>query len=853
MANPNQAAEMGKELYVAAMTGDVEFLQTDIAQSDEYLRRKTHENNNIIHIATLHEQHDFLQESLKRLVPNHGELISEKNSEGNTPFHVVAEVGNLNILKLLLIQSPDDDAAQRPWRIQNSEENTPLHVALIRQNAEIAKFLLEKDPDLVYVVNKSKEAPLHLAVKHHVNNYESYAATTIIKKLISKGEAPLQIDSEPGEDTPSMLHFLLEKGSCVSCWRDENGLTPLHRAASLRTPYNLRVIRIILNHWPQSAEVRDSFGNSILHLLISKIPNYQEGNKLLKLKEIYALRDYQNQEGDTPLHIAARNKDSNMVRVLFECSPKLTINNMEGIPAASLVQEKSLLEMLSKRKMTPDESKAAESTKITILNERMSRLGLVFLRSQDSNGRNILHKILHIKKESYIVQDEFVSFIKNVLGRCPSLVSQKDLRGDTPIHVLVRTYPETAIYAALSYPSNTQQQDNAYELSSLSKLGLMSQLVDVCDECILKNQEEASLNGIPYDTPWLVQNADGNTPLHEALIATNHKLAIRLLRHDQILAGFVNKRKETPLHLLAGIPWDTKPPSEEDIKLMVNANVKAAISLDKDGLTPLLRAFHAGNVLIAAILCRVSSEAADVPDPKGNTFWHLVISHPSDYYFFRLLRDPDLRDLFNFKDKNGNTLLHLAIEHNRFDHVQAFFETWKLAHESSSPVDWLVELLELQNKAGKTPGDLLGESSCLPPEVETSIGDIEMIGIRSMWGIPAIHMKTYVNTMGVIAALLTTITFTTAFTVPGGLNEISGIPIFMEKAAFQVAQFINDNGFQHIVAVCINHCNSGDFHYGSFCSNVPAQTLDRYCLCGSLLFPSGASCQVFCRPFSYSS
>lgn len=170
MANPNQAAEMGKELYVAAMTGDVEFLQTDIAQSDEYLRRKTHENNNIIHIATLHEQHDFLQESLKRLVPNHGELISEKNSEGNTPFHVVAEVGNLNILKLLLIQSPDDDAAQRPWRIQNLKENTPLHVALIRQNAEIAKFLLEKDPDLVYVVNKSKETPLHLAVKHHVNN-----------------------------------------------------------------------------------------------------------------------------------------------------------------------------------------------------------------------------------------------------------------------------------------------------------------------------------------------------------------------------------------------------------------------------------------------------------------------------------------------------------------------------------------------------------------------------------------------------------------------------------------------------------------------------------------------------------
>lgn len=55
-----------------------------------------------------------------------------------------------------------------------------------------------------------------------------------------------------------------------------------------------------------------------------------------------------------------------------------------------------------------------------------------------------------------------------------------------------------------------------------------------------------------------------------------------------------------------------------------------------------------------------------------------------------------------------------------------------------------------------------------------------------MWGIPTTETKTYVNTMGIIAALLTTITFTAAFTVPGGLIQDKGTPILIGRAAFQV-------------------------------------------------------------------
>ncbi|KAL2932696.1 Ankyrin repeat-containing protein ITN1 [Bienertia sinuspersici] len=168
-----EAVRMGKELYVAAMKGNIEFLHE--AQNDDSLRRKTHEQNNAIHIATRHEQHEFIEVFLRKF-PNNSELICEKNSKGNTPVHTAAEVGSLNIVSQLYtylesIEGRDesDDDNNKPWKRKSSKGNTVVHVALIHSNVKIARFLLEKDSDLAYIVNESMEAPLHLAIKHHVN------------------------------------------------------------------------------------------------------------------------------------------------------------------------------------------------------------------------------------------------------------------------------------------------------------------------------------------------------------------------------------------------------------------------------------------------------------------------------------------------------------------------------------------------------------------------------------------------------------------------------------------------------------------------------------------------------------
>lgn len=67
-----------------------------------------------------------------------------------------------------------------------------------------------------------------------------------------------------------------------------------------------------------------------------------------------------------------------------------------------------------------------------------------------------------------------------------------------------------------------------------------------------------------------------------------------------------------------------------------------------------------------------------------------------------------------------------------------------------------------------------------------------------MYGIPAGKAESYTNTVGVTAALLATVTFTAAFTVPGGLHQNNGTPILMRKAAFQVFMVSN------LLALCLS-------------------------------------------------
>ena len=74
------------------------------------------------------------------------------------------------------------------------------------------------------------------------------------------------VQSPPKENSGRIIKLLLQEDSSVACLRDLNGLTPLLRAASFKTP-DMSAIRSMLTYCPQSIEVRDKFGKTFFHLL----------------------------------------------------------------------------------------------------------------------------------------------------------------------------------------------------------------------------------------------------------------------------------------------------------------------------------------------------------------------------------------------------------------------------------------------------------------------------------------------------------------------------------------------------------------------------------------------------------
>ncbi|XP_021730995.1 protein ACCELERATED CELL DEATH 6-like [Chenopodium quinoa] len=780
---------MDSVLYNAATLGNVSFLNDARnneleSGTDEYFLKQTEHKNNILHLAIPRKHFEFVEEViLNGLISKQAidELIKQANKDGNTPVHVAAEVGNVDMFKLLHDYGCGQTVQKegKPvFMMQNVEGNTPLHVALIHANVEIAKLLVETHPDLVYVTNTSKETPLHLATMHQPI------------------DVPIK-DREAALAYLDMIKVLLEKDSSIACLCDEAGSTPLHRAASIISAYNLQIIKLILYHCPQSAELRDGSRKTILHLL-KTIPNYKEGKDLLGITEVFDLRNHQDQQGNTPLHAAAINMNLNLVRVLVDSSARQSIRNKDGISAASLIQEK-FERNVEKNQMTMDVCEATDRASITFLKGRLHNFGSNFLFSRDSERRNVVHKLMQINNGTTINPADYIEFIQQVLESFPEFICQTDRNGDTPVHILVRNPPNTLI----RLPNSDTGKYKLSRLSEDSESDLTVKLLDLSCRYFTKAQEEASVIGARYDPPWLVQNIVGNTPLHEALIVNQSEtMVLRLIELDiEDTAKLINKLNQTPLHLIAGCPLGTYEYlcDEESIKYLVKANEKATHTHDNDGLTPLLRAAKSGNVKVILTLLKNSShDTKMLPDQKyGQTFWHLLVKQSNYSTSYLIKSRPELRSVLIFRDFEGNTPLHLAIKAGRFDHAINFLK--------DMDSETVKKLLEQKNDAGITSGDIIRSAPEIPDELEAILNEgLEFIGYRSVYGISTADMDKYVDTIGVIAALLMTVTFTAAFTVPGGQNQETsdkvrkGTPILVKRMAFQAFMFFD------ISAMCLS-------------------------------------------------
>ncbi|XP_030550715.1 ankyrin repeat-containing protein At5g02620-like [Rhodamnia argentea] len=495
--------------------------------------------------------------------------------------------------------------------------------------------------------------------------------------------------------------------------------------------------------------------------------------------------------------------------------------------------------------MHPKVYEAAKSGDFDSLNAIISGNGEDLFHLTTPKGNNILH---------VAAQHKQVHFIELLL-QCPSgpsLLWQGNYRGDTPLHLAAKVGSCRAVLVftdlakSLRWVVENGQVDACKEL--LRKQNLHK---DTALHCALKGRHHYwVVKLLIEEDPQLcdITNAADESPLYLAAsrgfpytaelmlgafsLSSSHKgpkgltaLHAAVYWSSTWWPKFLEKRPEviregddlgwTPLHYFAS--WD----NVEAVGLLLQHDASVAYIADKEGQSALHVAAFLGKVNAIDELIRSCPDAGDIMNDKGQTALHAAVIGGRVNVVKYILGTPDLEDLVNEQDADGNTALHLAVLHKQYNII------YKLARDKrvdrlatnkdhSTAIEIFDSHKEVGYRAEKVRHVLNGSRGILGSQsyaIEYAKKRLhkQVVEIQAFVGQPAVTItavgsntsrretfdlskRKIVELELLVAVLIATVTFAVAFTVPGGYND-DGMAILAGRAAFKAFMISNTTAF----------------------------------------------------------
>lgn len=180
-----------------------------------------------------------------------------------------------------------------------------------------------------------------------------------------------------------------------------------------------------------------------------------------------------------------------------------------------------------------------------------------------------------------------------------------------------------------------------------------------------------------------------------------------------------------------------------------------------------------GNTEFLVELIREYPDLLWVTNDNNQTIFHVAVSHRRADIYNLLHEIGSMKDtITTMKDEEGNILLHLVGKNAKINRLHAVSGIQQMHHEllwfkeirSATPYSYR----EWKNNHGQSPGELFKEEHK------------DMISVNEKL------IKDTANQCMVAAALIASIAFAAAITVPGGYNQNNGIPMFVHNGYFTV-------------------------------------------------------------------
>ncbi|KAM3354222.1 hypothetical protein ACQJBY_025089 [Aegilops geniculata] len=290
----------------------------------------------------------------------------------------------------------------------------------------------------------------------------------------------------------------------------------------------------------------------------------------------------------------------------------------------------------------------------------------------------------------------------------------------------------------------------------------------------------------------------GRHALHAAARNGNRDIAGEIMEKRPRLAREADSDGITPIRM--AISYD----KSDVLCTLLEHDYSLAYETDKNGYPLLCSAATRGQLYVAQVLLFYCPDAFYCPVlrdgtaiEKSLTCLHIAVQNGHLEFVKFILKTPQLRKLINMQDMDGKTALHYAIQQCDPKLVAALLayddiiDTTILDNHGNSaasqlssitdddkPLDWK-EVQLLMQKADPNDDDI--------SLYNLSKGAKQRETIESRKERQSLTQK-YTSNTSLVAILLATITFTAAFTPPGGYSTdagSAGLPIMSKQIAFQ--------------------------------------------------------------------
>ncbi|XP_014229214.2 ankyrin-1-like [Trichogramma pretiosum] len=471
-----------------------------------------------------------------RLLLERGAAPNLANPEGSTALHLICKMDRPKALMKLLFQISDAKSQPLPLDAQDMEGETALHLALENGLKDVAEWLLRKGADS-NLADKEGSTALHIICQ----NFEYQYLAEMIFDISDENHRHVRIDAQ-----------------------DKNHLcTPLHWALYL---WDEPAARLLLRRGA-NPNLADNKGSTALHI-ICKIRFNDLANLLFQVsdeKRRRVLVDAQDNEGNTPLHLALEQMDTEMVGLLLRRGANPTLANKDGqIPlhiACEVFNDDESLRMLFE--LSNDKYHSVQLNAkgkwgktplhLVLYNKNKEAAEFLLRRGGDPDLTDNFGKTaLHVMSHSFHNEDLVEIFFKVSDELNQQLqIDARNSNGKTPLYLALKRGNKKMIEQLMrrgADPNLAKKHDNSTPLHFICSMASGNDVAGV----FLKIMNEDRRETVLIDA----RDGKGRTPLQYAVARLLPNTVDVLLDHGADLSNFVFPN-ETIFHFGVEFTVDT--------------------------------------------------------------------------------------------------------------------------------------------------------------------------------------------------------------------------------------------------------------------------------------------------------